>query len=147
MKNLLPVIAALLALMACVPQGIARETARLELHSGSGVHVIRVEIAADDASRSRGLQHRTHLDPDQGMLFDFHHEQQVSFWMKDTPLSLDMLFFDATGKLLLTVSDTIPYSLDPVRPGPRVRYVLEMLAGSAERLNMRPGDRMKLKAE
>jgi len=147
MKNFLSVLAAAFTLLACTPQGIALEQEQIVLHTQSGEHVVRVEVAADDASRKQGLQGRTHLDSDQGMLFDFHKEKLVSFWMKDTPLSLDMLFFDSKGTLLVVVNDTVPYSIDPVRPAQRIQYVLEMLAGSAERLNMRPGDMMTFIAE
>src|SRR5215472_15021703 len=70
----------------------------LEIASKTGVHVFAVEIADNDAERAKGLMYRKELPEGQGMLFDFHHEQEVSFWMQNTYIPLDMIFIRGDGR-------------------------------------------------
>ena len=73
------------------------------------------------------------------MLFDFQTPQPVAFWMKNTPLPLDMLFIDATGTVVRIAADTVPFSETPVPSEQPIRAVLEVNAGTAERLGIEPG--------
>lgn len=100
----------------------------------------RVEIADDDLARTRGLMHRQYLPEDQGMLFDFHTDAQLSFWMKNTYIPLDMLFIDGRGVIRRVVPNTEPLSTRAIPSGQPVRYVLEINARQAERQNIKVGD-------
>lgn len=92
---------------------------------------VRVEIADDNQERARGLMHREHLDTDAGMLFVFDQPQQLSFWMKNTLIPLDILYFDVEGNLVSSVTMT-PCAADPCRgysSGGAARYALEVNEG------------------
>ena len=78
----------------------------LEIASQSGVHVFSVELADNDAERAKGLMYRKELPEGQGMLFDFHREQDVSFWMQNTYIPLDMIFIRADGRILRIAENT-----------------------------------------
>jgi uncharacterized protein len=108
-----------------------------------GAHRFTVELAATPGERARGLMHRRSMRPDHGMLFDFHTPQPVAFWMKDTPLPLDMLFLDARGTVVQVEADTVPYSEAAIPSREPVRAVLELNAGTAKRLGIAPGARVR----
>jgi len=106
-------------------------------------HRVGVEIAADDASREHGLMDRTSMQADHGMLFVFPDSAVRTFWMKDTLIPLDMLFFDANRKLVTVLSNVPPCKADPCPVYPSTepaRYVLELNAGAAAKLGVRNGD-------
>jgi len=90
----------------------------------------------------QGLQGRRRLAADAGMLFDFGRPVPVMMWMKDTHVSLDMLFIDAEGRVVNIARGTVPFSLTPIRSAGPVRAVLEVNAGTAARLGIKPGDRV-----
>lgn len=107
-----------------------------------------VEIAADDVARARGLMFRRELAPDRGMLFIHDHEQPQAFWMKNTYIPLDILYFDRDRRLVSASLRTPPCSGGdrcPAYPsaGPAL-YTLELNAGIAERLGVSRGDELKL---
>ena len=106
-------------------------------------HAFRVELAATPASRSRGLMHRKEMADQNGMLFDFGSEQPVSMWMKNTWISLDMLFIDSTGKILQIAQETTPHSLEHIRSIFPVRAVLEINGGMSQTLGIKPGDHIR----
>jgi uncharacterized protein len=104
-----------------------------------------VEVAADDASRTRGLMFRDAMPGDRGMLFVFEREQPLAFWMKNTRIPLDILYFDGELRLVSVAADTPPCVTPycPAYPSARpARYVLELNAGLAGRLGVKPGDRL-----
>jgi uncharacterized membrane protein (UPF0127 family) len=115
---------------------------RLELVTAGGRHVFRVEIAADDEKRAEGLMFRTKLDPDYGMLFDFKREQPVYFWMRNTYVSLDMIFIRADGTVAHIAENTTPLSEATVSSQFPVRYVLEVVAGTSKKLGLKAGDKV-----
>ncbi len=126
-------------MLALVPSASASEAAAVELAG----HRYTVEIADDDASRARGLMDRTELAPDHGMLFVFDHDAPRVFWMKNTKIPLDMLFFDADRRLVSVQHDVPPCTADPCpgySSGAPARYVLELNAGQARTLGVAPGD-------
>ncbi len=106
-------------------------------------HSFTIEIAADDASRAHGLMERTQMDADHGMLFVFDDDAMRAFWMKNTKIPLDMLFFDGERRLVSVQHDVPPCLADPCpaySSGAPARYVLELNGGEAARLGLTPGD-------
>ncbi len=114
----------------------------LEIVSKTGVHVFSVEVADTEAAREKGLMFRRSLPPGQGMLFDFHQEQDVSFWMKNTYIPLDMIFIRANGRILRIAENTEPLSTQLIPSGGPVLAVLEVIGGTARKLGIAPGDRV-----
>ena len=114
----------------------------LEIRTAKATHAFTVEIADTDAKREEGLMFRTQMAPDHGMLFDFKREQPVYFWMKNTYLSLDMIFARADGTILSIAENTTPLSEALVPAGGPVRFVFEVVAGTTKRLGVAPGDRL-----
>ncbi|MDE2235303.1 MAG: DUF192 domain-containing protein [Gammaproteobacteria bacterium] len=107
-------------------------------------HRFGVEIASTEAAREHGLMYRTHMAPDHGMLFVFSDAQQRYFWMKNTLIPLDIIFFDA-HKRLINVSANTPPCKTPECPtygsAAPARYVLELNAGMAAKLGLKTGDK------
>ncbi len=114
--------------------------ATIEIASSTGVHAFNVTIVANEKERERGLMFVKHLPEGQGMLFDFKTDQPVSFWMHNTYISLDMFFIRSDGTITHIAANAKPLS-DALIPseGP-VRGVLEVIAGTAEKLGIKPGD-------
>jgi uncharacterized protein len=140
------VVAIALFLAACVsaqtqPQALA--TIPLEIHSGSQRHTFTVELASKPDERAVGLMFRTEMAADRGMLFDYDREQPVSMWMKNTFIPLDMLFIRADGRIANIAEWTTPRSLDEVASKGPVKAVLELNGGTAARLGLKPGDRVR----
>lgn len=134
--------AALVAALFAAGQQLAARSGWLLVHVGG--HPIQVEVADDDRERTRGLMHRTELAADAGMLFVYPEPQPLSFWMKDTPLDLDIAFFDAEGRLLnietMRAFDdvTLHHSAGPAR------YALETRRGWFAKQDIRPGAVLRL---
>jgi uncharacterized membrane protein (UPF0127 family) len=120
----------------------AGELEPLEIVSKSGVHTFGVEMAATPEEQAKGLMFRRELPEGQGMLFDFHREQPAAFWMKNTYIPLDMIFIRGDGRILRIAEHTVPLSEELVRSGGPVRAVLEVVAGTAQKLGIAPGDRV-----
>jgi uncharacterized membrane protein (UPF0127 family) len=117
-----------------------RET--LEIVSKNGVHAFSVEMATTDAERQQGLMYRKSLPEGQGMLFDFKADQEVSFWMKNTYIPLDMIFIRGDGTIARIAEHTEPLSEKMVPSNGPVRAVLEVIAGTTRKLGIAPGDRV-----
>jgi uncharacterized protein len=114
----------------------------LEIVSKTGVHTFAVEMALTPEEQAKGLMFRRELPEGQGMLFDFQREQPATFWMKNTYVPLDMIFIRADGTILRIAENTVPLSEALVPSGGPVRAVLEVVAGTARRLGIAPGDRV-----
>jgi uncharacterized membrane protein (UPF0127 family) len=114
----------------------------LEIASKTGVHVFSVELVENDADRAKGLMYRKELPEGKGMLFDFHREQDVAFWMQNTYIPLDMLFIRADGQILRIAENTEPLSTRMIPSGGPVRAVLEVIGGTARKYGIVPGDRV-----
>ena len=128
-------------LLAAGPARTA-EPRTLEIASKTGVHIFAVEIADTEAQREKGLMFRKNLPDGQGMLFDFKREQDVSFWMQNTYIPLDMIFIRGDGSILRIVENAEPLSTRLIPSGGPVLAVLEVIGGTARKLGIAPGDRV-----
>jgi uncharacterized protein len=107
------------------------------------VTTIRIEIADDEESRRQGLMGREAMPADSGMLFIFDRQEQQSFWMANTPLSLDMFFADREGVIVNVARNTRPLSDQAIHSGEPALYVVETVAGFAARHGIIEGDRIE----
>src|SRR5262249_56848075 len=98
-----------------------------------------VELAVSDAEREKGLMFRKEVPEGYGMLFDFKKDQQVTMWMKNTYVSLDMIFIRNDGRIARIAESTEPESEKIIPSGAPVRAVLEVVAGTARKLGSAPG--------
>ena len=121
---------------------VAVDRAQLTVETESGRHTYSVEVARTPAQQARGLMFRDSMPADGGMLFIFEPERVVSMWMKNTFLSLDMLFVDSAGRILHIAERTEPMSRARITAGQPVRAVVELNAGTARAIGARPGDRI-----
>jgi uncharacterized membrane protein (UPF0127 family) len=112
-----------------------------------GGHRYSIEIADDDAERARGLMFRDDMAADHGMLFIHDSEAPQSYWMKNTRIPLDILYFDDNRRLVSQQRDVPPCSLgDQCPPYPSdapARYVLELNAGQAAQLKLETGAELR----
>ena len=145
LKNPLRALAVYLTLalvVAVSPLARAAEQQTLEIASKSGVHVFSVEAAVTDEERARGLMFRRSVPESYGMLFDFKRDQEVSMWMRNTYVSLDMIFIQGDGRIR-RIAENTETELDRIIPsGGPVRAVLEVVAGTAKKFGIQPGDRV-----
>lgn len=119
------------------------KTLPLVITTATGEHRLTVEMALSMEEKTRGLMFRDKLADDEGMLFDFGRDDQVMMWMKNTLLSLDMVFIRADGVVASVAERAQPLSTDIIPSRAIVRAVLEVPAGTARRLGIRPGDKVK----
>lgn len=108
-------------------------------------HTIHVEVVTSAEGRQKGLSGRTSLPKHHGMLFLFEEEQLLAFWMKDTLIPLDILYFDHMGRLVQAYYDVPPCLEDPCLAYPSVfpaKYVLEVNGGTAQHWGLTMGDSM-----
>ncbi len=127
--------------IASAPAGAA-SFQPLEIVTKNGVQVFSVEMATTDEEKQTGLMYRKELADGKGMLFDFNPEQEVSMWMKNTYVSLDMIFIRADGRILRIAENTEPLSTKIISSRGPARAVLEVVAGTAQKYGIRPGDRV-----
>lgn len=112
------------------------------LKTAGGEIAIQTEIADTPRKQAVGLMFRRHLDKNAGMLFLYDREQEIRMWMKNTFLPLDMVFIRSDGVIHRIETHTEPFSQNIISSGGMVRAVLELNAGSAERFQIKPGDRV-----
>jgi uncharacterized membrane protein (UPF0127 family) len=146
-----------LSLAACSTQAAppAAEAASASVHPVSGLDVIpltidqngkthrfKVEIARTQAEQSQGLMFRTQMEPDEGMIFPTATPQFRSFWMRNTVMSLDLLFIGADGLVSNIAANATPYSEESIPSDGPVVAVLELVGGRAAELGITPGARV-----
>ncbi|RYD86592.1 MAG: DUF192 domain-containing protein [Sphingomonadales bacterium] len=112
-----------------------------------GARVFHVDVARTAAEQERGLMFRTGIPADGGMIFTPYPAEgggprEASFWMKNTPSPLDIIFIRPDGTIAAIAENTIPYSEDPVKSGEPVSAVLEINGGKAAELGIAPGDKV-----
>jgi uncharacterized membrane protein (UPF0127 family) len=118
------------------------EQVPLTIRSASGAHRFTVEVARTPEEQANGLMHRQSLAPDRGMLFPYEPPRDVSFWMKNTLIPLDMIFIRPDGTIARIAANTVPLSLEPVPSLEPVSAVLEIAGGRSAELGIREGDRV-----
>lgn len=104
----------------------------------------KIAIADDDEKRMYGLMFLDKLPEEYGMLFPFKNTQIVTMWMKNTPLSLDMIFIDADDEVSTIVENTKPNSFDLISSKREVKYVLEVNAGTAQKLGIEARQKVQI---
>lgn len=112
---------------------------------GHTLATIDIEIAEDERARALGLMHRYSMREDQGMLFIMDLEKEQSFWMKDTYISLDILFVNSQMEIVKIQKHTQPFSQQSIPSVEPAKYVVEVVAGFCNRHNINKGDRIKYK--
>jgi len=137
-----------LLLLLCAGLALARPAwagapEELVIETADGPRLFDVEIATTPAERARGLMFRERLAPDAGMLFLYAVDQPVSMWMKNTLIPLDMLFIARDGRILKIAERTVPLSTVVIASDGDVAAVLELNGGTADRVGLRPGDRVR----
>jgi uncharacterized membrane protein (UPF0127 family) len=133
---------AVVLILCANPAARAASVQPLEIATKSGVRVFLVEMAATEEEKTQGLMYRKELPDGKGMLFDFSPEQQISMWMKNTYIPLDMIFIRADGRILRIAENTEPLSTKIISSGGLARGVLEVIAGTAQKYGIQPGDRV-----
>jgi uncharacterized membrane protein (UPF0127 family) len=133
-------VAVIFAVVSAVAQAASFQP--LEIVTKSGVQVFSVEMATTEQEKETGLMYRKELADGKGMLFDFSPEQQVSMWMKNTYIPLDMIFIRADGRILRIAENTEPESTRIISSGGLAKGVLEVIAGTAKKYGIAPGDRV-----
>nr|WP_213288706.1 DUF192 domain-containing protein [Bradyrhizobium sp. sGM-13] len=133
---------AVLLILCTNPAARAASVQPLEIATKSGVRVFLVEMATTEEEKTQGLMYRKELPDGKGMLFDFSPEQQISMWMKNTYIPLDMIFIRADGRILRIAENTEPLSTKIISSGGLARGVLEVIAGTAQKYGIQPGDRV-----
>ncbi len=126
-----------LVLWALPAVGLDRAT--VEVTAGDTRHLFLVELARTPVERERGLMDRQNLPLNAGMLFVFEREEPINMWMKDTYISLDMIFADKSGRVVSIAHRTVPMSLEIISSGVPANTVLEVRGGTAERLGIDVG--------
>ncbi|MEM6625870.1 MAG: DUF192 domain-containing protein [Pseudomonadota bacterium] len=126
--------------VAAAGASFAQTLETVTVRSMDADHTFRVEIADDPEETSRGLMNRETLAADAGMLFDFGAPREANMWMKNTLISLDMLFLAPDGEVLAIAERARPGSLRRINPGVPVKGVLEINGGLSAELNLKPGD-------
>jgi uncharacterized protein len=124
-------------------QAATVKTEKLIIETARGEQVFKVEVVREEKDRNRGLMYRKRMADNRGMLFDYDPPQDVAFWMKNTYIPLDIIFVDATGKIITIAANTKPLSLDRIPSNGVARGVLEIKGGFAEKLGIKVGDRVR----
>jgi uncharacterized protein len=118
---------------------------QLIVETSKGERPFTIEIADNEVERERGLMFRQSMDDSHGMLFVFEDQRQVGFWMKDTPMPLDLIFISQDGAIK-AIKEGEPQSEAVISPGQPVRFVLELKAGIAARNDIVSGDMVRHRA-
>ena len=130
------------ALITALAASDSQSESEITIATRNAKHLFTVEIARTSAEMERGLMFRDHLAPDHGMLFLYEDDRWATFWMKNTLIPLDLLFVDASGRIVGIAERTVPLSTVLIPSGAPVRAVLEVNGGTADRLRIEVGDRL-----
>lgn len=146
LKRFLQVAAACWIVLAA-RGAVAAEKVPVLIHAGGSTYKFDAEIADTADERAQGLMYREHLEANEGMLFLYPVAKPVAFWMKNTPLPLDMLFIDAEGKIINVAAMAKPFDTSPISSEGAAIAVFEILGGSAGQLGIEAGDKVEWPAQ
>ena len=138
-------IGVLAAMIVAAFTSLAFATAKLEpltFETAGGPQIFQIEVADTPEQRRVGLMYRRSMPADHGMLFDFGRPQDVSMWMENTYVSLDMVFVGENGRVTRIAENTEPLSTRIISSDGPARYVVELVAGAARRIGLKPGDKV-----
>jgi uncharacterized membrane protein (UPF0127 family) len=147
-RRLLLLASSLLPAVASAQPGVDRPQPRLReeplvIVGRDGTrHEFRVEMAVRPEDQTIGMMFRTSMQPNEGMLFDWGSPRESAMWMRNTLIPLDMVFIAADGRVHRIHERAVPQSLATIESRGPVRATLELQGGTAERLNLRVGDRV-----
>ena len=110
--------------------------------AGGKAHAFKVEVARSESEQARGLMFRDKLAPNRGMIFPMNPPRPASFWMKNTVISLDLIFIAPDGRISNIAANAVPYNLAPLTSIGPVKGVLEIPGGRAAELGIAPGDKV-----
>jgi uncharacterized membrane protein (UPF0127 family) len=134
----------LTSFLFCCGVGACASSPKVIIHTAAGKEVsVTVELADTPEKRRLGLMYRKDLKEGQGMLFLFPKEGPLTFWMKNTPLSLDIIFINHARQIVSIVEEATPYSEKPLPSGKPAQFVLEVLAGFCQSRGVEVGDRVE----
>ncbi len=137
-----PVFAPLWQQAARAQQDPGFRKSKLTIVTERGRFDFNIELAETSVQQSRGLMYRQELAHDAGMLFDYQRSRRVSMWMQNTFIPLDMLFIDSDGRVVNIAERAVPRSTSIIPSRGRVRAVLEVNGGTADKLGIKPGDQV-----
>lgn len=128
-----------LAAYAQEPMLLPIHPERLAVETAAGERSFSIEVADEPEKRRRGLMFRRSMRDDHGMLFVFEESEYLGFWMKNTPMPLDLLFIGEDGKIR-AIEKGESFSSDSIAPPVRAKFVLELKQGTAEKSGIAIGD-------
>lgn len=114
----------------------------LSVATASGVHRFKVEVAATFEEQEKGLMFRTAMGADEGMIFPMDPPRRTAFWMRNTVIGLDIIFIGADHRVLNVAANAVPYDETPLPSAGNAAGVLELNAGRAAEIGLKPGDRI-----
>lgn len=123
-------------------EGATEATPAMSLTGSQGEAQFYLELATDGPQRTRGLMFRPEMSDSWGMLFIYPVEDELTFWMKNTYIPLDMVFIDDSATVVGVVQNAVPHTLSSRKVDGRSRYVLEINAGLAERYGIAKGSKV-----
>ena len=124
------------------PQFVKEGTLSFVSSNDDTLATLNIEVADDDATRGQGLMYRSKMKESEGMLFIFDKSEPQSFWMKNTIMSLDIIYVDENNTIVTIHKNTQPYSEAQIPSYKNSKFVVEVNAGYCERHNIREGDRI-----
>ena len=148
MPRLMTFLIVLIAISAAPLTSTAYAAAKMRVETvviktATGEYSFEAEIADTPQHKSQGLMRRPLMDADRGMLFDNGDDREMNMWMKNTILALDMIFITKDGTVARIAKNTVPFSETIIPSGQPVRGVLELNAGIADKIGLKPGDKVE----
>lgn len=140
-RRWLEIVMVLLCTFGCVGAWAATFQT-LEIATQFGKQIFSVETATTAKEKAIGLMYRKELADQNGMLFYFSPEQEISMWMKNTYIPLDIIFIRADGQILRIAENTEPLSIQLIPSKGLVTEVLEVIAGTTKKYGITIGDRV-----
>ncbi|MDA0708267.1 MAG: DUF192 domain-containing protein [Proteobacteria bacterium] len=122
--------------------GVNFPLSELSIQSGDNTNTFQIEVAANDAQREYGLMFRKSLPENQGMFFIYDQKREITMWMKNTFISLDIIFINDQGEIMRIARSTQPMSVTLIPSYGEAKAVLELNAGITSKLGIEAGDKI-----